>query len=167
MTRIRGSGTIVYSAIALGMLLIGCDKGDPPAGPVPAPTATAAVPAAPPSPAASPAADSREGWPTEDEVKAAIFKVEHDIYASETNKSVWKVKEMRHEVKSVQLAQRTTQKQMNYGAGAITVYPAKVLYTRITEYEHKPEVREESGQDGVWFLYRDSFGNWTGKYGTE
>lgn len=108
-----------------------------------------------------------EIWPTEEEAKAAIFKVEYGINASETNKSVWKVKDFRHEVHSVKFANKTTQKQMNYGAPAITVYPAKILYTQITEYEHKDPTRVETGADGVWFLYKDSFGEWTGKYGKE
>ncbi|MEX2212511.1 MAG: hypothetical protein WD768_00190 [Phycisphaeraceae bacterium] len=120
----------------------------------------------PPTPAATEKND-REGWPTEAEAKAAIFKVEHAIHASQTNKDVWKVKDMKHEVKSVKFAQRTTQKQMNFGAQAVTVYPVKILYTRITDYSHKEATREESGADGVWFLYRDSFGEWTGKYGSE
>lgn len=100
-------------------------------------------------------------------MKAAIFKVEYAIYASDHNKSIWKVKDMRHEVKSVKLAQSTTQKQMTYGASAITVYPAKVLYTRTVEYEHKPAEVTEEGKNGVWFLYKDSFGEWTGKFGNE
>lgn len=112
-------------------------------------------------------ADAHEGWPTEDEAKAAIFKVEHAIQASQTNKDVWHVKDMQHEVHSVKFAGRTTEKQMAYGDGAITVYPAKILYTRIMEYTDKPATREELGEDGVWFFYQDSFGGWTGKYGTE
>jgi hypothetical protein len=108
-----------------------------------------------------------EKWPTEEEVKAAILKVEYDIHASETNKSIWKVKDFRHEVKSVKFAQRTSQKQMTYGADAITVYPVKVLYTQITDYDGKASTNAETGDDGVWFLYRDSFGEWTGKYGSE
>lgn len=108
-----------------------------------------------------------EKWPTEEEVKAAILKVEYDIHASDTNKSIWKVKDFRHEVKSVKLAQKTTQKQMTYGAGAITVYPVKVLYTQITDYDGKATTNVETGDDGVWFLYRDSFGEWTGKFGSE
>jgi hypothetical protein len=112
-------------------------------------------------------AGARESWPTEEEAKAAIFKVEYAIWASETNKSVWHVTDMKHEVHSVKFAERTTQKQMNYGVGAITVYPAKIKYTRITEYADKPATREESGEDGVWLLYQDSFGDWTGKYGSE
>jgi hypothetical protein len=148
-------------AFAIIVLLFGCDDAKTSS---PAPQQSAV----PQSNAAAQATPSpREGWPTEAEVTKAIFTVEHDIWASETNKSVWHVKEMRHEIKSIQLAQQTTQKQMNYGAQAITVYPVKVLYARITEYTDKPEVREEQGQDGVWFLYKDSFGNWTGKYGKE
>lgn len=152
--------TIVVRGFLMALLVCGCDK---PAETTPPPPASAAP--SPPAPAAP--AQSREGWPTEDEVKAAILKVEMAIYASDHNKSVWHVKDMRHEVKSVQLAQRTTKKQMNYGAAAIDVYPAKVLYTRITEYTDKPATKEESGADGVWFLYRDSFGNWMCKYGNE
>jgi hypothetical protein len=108
-----------------------------------------------------------EKWPTEEEVKAAILKVEYGIHASETNKSVWKVKDFRHEVKSIKFGQKTTQKQMTYGAGAITVYPVKVLYTQITDYDGKAATNVDTGDDGVWFLYRDSFGEWTGKYGSE
>lgn len=118
-------------------------------------------------PKADAAKPGREGWPTEAEAKAAIFKVEYAIRASDTNKSVWKVKDMKHEVKSVKFAEKTTEKQMNFGASAITVYPAKIIYTRITEYEHKEATREEEGGNGVWFLYRDSFGEWTAKYGSE
>ena len=47
------------------------------------------------------------------------------------------------------------------------MYPAKILYTRITEYTDKETTREELGADGVWLLYQDSFGDWTGKYGSE
>lgn len=108
-----------------------------------------------------------ERWPTEEEVKAAILKVEYGIHASETNKSVWKVKDFRHEVKSIKFEQKTTQKQMTYGADAITVYPVKVLYTQITDYDGKAATTVDTGDDGVWFLYRDSFGEWTGKYGNE
>ncbi len=129
----------------------------------PAPAAPAATPAA----AAPAAAPARAGWPTEEEAKAAIFKVEHDIYASQTNKDVWHVKDMKHEVKSVRFANETAQKQMRYGAQAQTVYPAKILYTRITEYTDKAPVVEEQGKDGVWFFYKDSFGDWTCKYGSE
>lgn len=123
-----------------------------------------------PSPAAATSADadsapaSREGWPTEDEAKAAIFRVEHAIHASQTNKDVWHVKDMQHEVHSIRFADSTTEKQMDYGRQAVTVYPAKILYTRITEYTDKEATREELGADGVWYLYQDSFGDWTGKY---
>ncbi|HQY87208.1 MAG TPA: hypothetical protein PK402_01025 [Tepidisphaeraceae bacterium] len=111
------------------------------------------------------AAPAREGWPTEAEVKAAIFKVEEPLYgANET----WHIKGIRHEVKSVKFAERTTEKQMSYGANAITVYPAKVLYTRITDYtDGREPKREDVGADGVWFFYKDSFGDWTAKYGSE
>ncbi|HPK04148.1 MAG TPA: hypothetical protein PLS90_17015 [Candidatus Sumerlaeota bacterium] len=129
-----------------------------------APAASAPVAAAQASPAP---ANSREGWPTEEEAKEAIFRVEHAIHASQTNKDVWHVEDMRHEVQSVRFAERTTQKQMDYGAQAITVYPARIHYTRITTYRDKPETREELGDNGVWFLYQDSFGDWTGKFGTE
>ncbi len=112
-------------------------------------------------------ANAREDWPTEEEAKAAIFKVEYAIQASQTNKDVWHVKDMTHEVHSVKFAKRTTEKQMHYGDGAITVYPAKILYLRTTEYTDKPATHEELGEDGVWLLYQDSFGEWTGKYGTE
>ncbi len=104
-----------------------------------------------------------EAWPTEEEVKAVIFKIEYDINASETNKAIWKVKDFRHEVKSVKLAQ----KPMTFGSPAITVYPIKVLYTQITDYETKEPTRVECGSDGVWFFYRDSFGDWKAKYGNE
>lgn len=129
-------------------------------------------PAAPQTGAASsPNADSdppnkRSGWPTEEEVKAALFKVEHGIHASDTNKSIWHVKDMRHEVHEIRFGERTTEKQMSFGAAAITVHPVKVRYTRITEYTDKPEVRDEV-ENGVWFFYRDSFGDWTGKFGSE
>ena len=111
------------------------------------------------------AAPAREGWPTEEQAKAAIFKVEEPIYgANET----WHIKGIRHEVKSVKFAERTTEKQMTYGANAITVYPAKILYTRITDYtDGREPKREEVGSDGVWFFYKDSFGDWTAKYGSE
>ncbi len=153
-----------HRALAAGVMLafsalVGCGEDAPPA------------PGAPGAPAAggaaAPAGNQREGWPTEEEAKAAIFKVEHAIWASQTNKDVWHVKDMRHEVKSVKFAERTTQQQMSYGAQAITVYPAKILYTRITEYTDKADVVEEEGDDGVWFFYRDSFGEWTAKYGSE
>ena len=123
--------------------------------------------AAPVNDAAAVQVGEAEQWPTEEEVKAAILKVEYGINASETNKSIWKVKDFRHEVKSIKFAQKTTQKQMTYGADAITVYPVKVLYTQITDYDGKASSNVETGDDGVWFLYRDSFGEWTGKYGSE
>lgn len=162
----EGEGNMMLHQKAIGIvavaaILAGCDRGT--SSPAPSPTAGASPS---PSGAAVPQA-SREGWPTEDEVKAAILKVEYDIWASQTNKDVWHVKDMKHEVHSVKLGLNTTQKQMTYGAQAITVYPAKVLYTRVTEYTSKPAVREEGGADGVWFLYKDSFGQWTAKYGNE
>ena len=148
---------LAVAAVALiAACLPGCDQGDTPA----ADAANAAAPSAD-------APNARAGWPTEEEAKAAILKLEYGIRASQTNKDVWHVKDLRHEVRSVKFAERTTQKQMNYGAPAITVYPAKILYTRITEYTDKPETREEAGADGVWFFYRDSFGDWTCKYGNE
>lgn len=136
---------------------IGCSGADP---------GSKATPSSDSSGAAAPNLN-RESWPTEEEAKAAILKVEYSINASDTNKSIWKVKDFRHEVKSVKLAQKTTQKQMNFGASAITVYPVKILYTQITDYDGKETTRVEVGADGVWFLYRDSFGEWTGKYGNE
>lgn len=145
------------------VVIVGCGGANSP----PAPRAVATTSAKPASAAAEALKSDREGWPTEEEAKAAILKVEYGIHASETNKSVWKVKDMRQEVKSVKFAQKTTQKQMTFGAQAITVYPVKILYTRITDYEHKEATRDEVGADGVWFLYRDSFGEWTGKYGSE
>lgn len=66
-----------------------------------------------------------------------------------SRKAAWKVKDFRHEVKSVKFAKKTTQKQMNYGAAAITVYPVKVLYTQITDYKSKDTARTEVGADGV------------------
>lgn len=156
--------------LSLGMVpwaFFGCGGSDVKPTPAPtatAPTATAPSPSTPAAPVASPV---DEAWPTEEEVKAVILKVEYDINASETNKAIWKVKDFRHEVKSVKLAQKTTLKQMTYGAPAITVYPVKVLYTQITDYETKEPTRVECGADGVWFLYRDSFGEWKAKYGNE
>jgi hypothetical protein len=114
----------------------------------------------------NPKAD-RKDWPTEAEVKATILKIEYDINASETNKKIWKVKNFRHEVKSVKFADTTIEKQMRVGARAQTVYPVKVLYTQITDYESKATTREPVGEDGVWFFYKDSFGKWTAKYGKE
>ena len=162
----RGVG---HWALLVGALaLTGCssdDKAKAPAaeggGPAIAPATGDAATSAPA------AAAARESWPTEDQAKAAILKIEYDIRASQTNKDVWHVKDLRHEVHSVKFGDRTTQKQMNYGRDAVTVYPAKILYTRITEYTDKEATREEAGADGVWFLYQDSFGDWTGKYGTE
>lgn len=160
----RAGCVVVAGLVAMGLFVAGCDIDEsPPAkdagGLVYKDEAPRPVPAGP--------AVEREGWPTEGEAKAAIFKVEFGIHASQTNKEVWKVKDMKHEVKSVQFGQKTIQKQMNFGAQAITVYPVKILYTRVTDYEHKAATREEVGADGVWFLYRDSFGQWTGKYGSE
>lgn len=157
-------------ALTLGMIplaVFGCGGSEPTPAPTPttaAPITTAPSPSTPAAPVASPVG---EAWPTEEEVKAVILKVEYDINASETNKAIWKVKDFRHEVKSVKLAQKTTPKQMTYGAPAITVYPVKVLYTQITDYETKEPTRVECGADGVWFFYRDSFGEWKAKYGNE
>lgn len=152
-------------ALSLGTIplaFVGCGGSE--SKPAPTPTSATSGPSLAETPVASPVG---EAWPTEEEVKAVIFKVEYDINASETNKAVWKVKDFRHEVKSVKFGQKTTQKQMNHGAPSITVYPVKVLYTQITDYESKNTTRTEVGADGVWFLYRDSFGEWTGKYGNE
>jgi len=113
----------------------------------------------------TPAAE-RAGWPTEAEAKAAIFKVEIAIRGSETKKAVYHVKDFRHEVSSVKFADQTIQRQMTYGASAITVYPVKILYTQITEYTDKPTTRVEAGSDGTWYLYKDAFGEWTGKFGS-
>ncbi len=145
----------LFSLVLLSFAFAGCGGGD------------SSPPAKPSSPKAETSKSDREGWPTEEEAKAAIFKVEYGIHASETNKSVWKVKDFRHEVKSVKFGQKTTQKQMSFGADAITVYPVKILYTQITDYEGKETTRVDAGADGVWFLYRDSFGEWTGKHGSE
>lgn len=149
-------------ALVVSVCSFGCGGGDSP-GAQPAKD----TPAPPAAATGAPIANAREGWPTEEEAKAAIFKVEYAINASETNKAVWKVKDFRHEVKSVKFADKTIQKQMNYGASAITVYPVKILYTQVTDYEGKAATRVDTGKDGVWFLYRDSFGEWTGKYGSE
>ncbi len=153
---------LTLSLGAISLAFVGCGGSEP--TPAPTPTSASPGPSTPATPVASPVS---EAWPTEEEVKAVILKVEYGINASETNKAVWKVKDFRHEVKSVKLAQMTTRKQMTYGASAITVYPVKVLYTQITDYESKDTTRTEVGADGVWFLYRDSFGEWTGKYGNE
>ena len=154
---IRGTS---QALVLIVPMMIGCGKSNsPPAA------ATGSANATPKTD--TPATAEREGWPTEAEAKAAILKVEYSIHASETNKTVWKVKDFRHEVKSVKFAPKTTQKQMSVGARAITVYPVKILYTQVTDYEHKATTRVETGADGVWFLYRDSFGEWTGKYGNE
>jgi hypothetical protein len=154
-------------AIALPATMFqGCGGSDSPSGAGPGPSVKDAAPKPDPARPDAPKSD-REGWPTEAEAKAAIFKVEYAIHASETNKSVWKVKDFKHEVKSVKFGLKTVQKQMNFGASAITVYPVKVLYTQVTDYESKATTRVETGADGVWFLYRDSFGEWTGKYGSE
>ena len=151
--------TLLISLVYLHVACIGCGGGA-----APVTTTTSAKPA---SAAAEAPKSDREGWPTEEEAKAVILKVEYGIHASETNKSIWKVKDFHHEVKSVKLAQKTTQKQMNYGAAAITVFPVKILYTQVTDYDGKAATHVETGADGVWFLYRDSFGEWTGKYGSE
>lgn len=132
--------------VGIGLLTIGCEKKTSESTSTRQPVATGEV------------------WPTEEEAKAAIYKVEEPLYGPN---ETWHIKAMRHEVKSVKFAQRTTQKQMNFGANAITVYPAKILYTRITEYTDKEPERTEQGADGVWFFYKDSFGDWTGKYGSE
>ena len=161
----------VLFCVLISITFLGCGEGEKPAGPAPAAKDGAPAPKADGTGTekrtADPVKNEREGWPTEAEAKAAIFKVEYAIHASDTNKAVWKVKDMKHEVKSVKFAPKTIQKQMNFGASAITVYPAKIVYTRITEYEHKAATREEEGTSGVWFLYQDSFGEWTAKYGNE
>ncbi len=162
------------AAFAGIVLFVGCDKGgDTPSTPAgstgsanPAAPAAQASPAAP-TPVSATVAPAREGWPTEEEAKATILKIEYDINASETNKSIWHVKDFKHEVRSVKFAESTTQKQMKYGAAAQTVYPVKILYTQITEYTDKPTTRVEAGADGAWFFYKNSFGEWTAKYGSE
>jgi len=155
-------------SLIVGAVLVGCGGAE-----TPTPSTPAAKDGSPKTPVngEKPKGEVvpalREGWPTEAEAIAAIFKVEYAIRASDTNKAVWKVKDMKHEVKSVKFALKTIEKQMNFGASAITVYPAKIIYTRITEYEHKAATRDEEGANGVWFFYRDSFGEWTAKYGSE
>lgn len=163
MHRINFRQCFLHLCVLCWLTCLGCGGGEGPAAKdVEAkPNGPVAV-----KPGAEVAKTGREGWPTEAEAIAAIFKVEYAIRASDTNKSVWKVKDMKHEVKSVKFAQTTTQKQMNFGASAITVYPAKIVYTRVTEYEHKEPTREEEGANGVWYFYRDSFGEWTAKYGS-
>ncbi len=154
-------------SLLVGVALVGCGGAE-----TPTPSTPAAKDESPKTPGDGEkpkdevTRTQREGWPTEAEAIAAIFKVEYAIRASDTNKSVWKVKDMKHEIKSVKFAQTTEQKQMTFGASAITVYPAKIVYTRVTEYEHKEPTREEEGASGVWYFYRDSFGEWTGKYGS-
>ena len=144
------SGCLGLMVVSIGLSMIGCEKESSD------PTSTGQP--------ATPAQATGEVWPTDEEAKAAIYRVEEPLYgANET----WHIKGIKHEVKSVKFAERTTQKQMNFGANAITVYPAKILYTRITEYTDKEPTREEQGADGVWFFYKDSFGEWTGKYGNE
>lgn len=94
-----------------------------------------------------------------------MLKVEYAIRASQTNKDVWHVQDLKLEVHSVKFAPQPAEKQMEYGKAAATVYPARVVYTRITEYTDKAATREE--EKGVWYFYRDSFGEWTGKYSAE
>ncbi len=165
MLLLRVSAGLPVLAILIQLTLPGCGsapEADTASEPPAAKTESEAV-----NDGATVVVGEAEKWPTEEEVKAAILKVEYGIHASDTNKSVWKVKDFRHDVKSIKFAKETTQKQMTYGAGAITVYPVKVLYTQITDYDGKAATNVETGDDGVWFLYRDSFGEWTGKFGSE
>ena len=100
-------GPILFLRLSLiPLTVIGCGRSDSPSETKSATTAASSADTNQPA-ATKPA---RESWPTEEEAKAAIFKVEYRINASETNKSVWKVKDFRHEVKSVKFAQKTIQK---------------------------------------------------------
>jgi hypothetical protein len=110
--------------------------------------------------------DSREGWPTEQEAIDTILKVEREIRASPSNREIWHITDLRHEVHSVEFADRTDQMLMDLGSDEVTVYPARILFTRITEYSDQPDTVEECGADGTWWIYRDAFGDWTAKYGT-
>lgn len=70
----------------------------------------------------------REGWPTEAEAMATILKVERSIRASESNREIWHITDLRHEVQSVQFAERTVQKWMETGSEDVTTYPAHQLH---------------------------------------
>jgi hypothetical protein len=109
---------------------------------------------------------SREGWPTEQEAIDTILKVERAIRASPANREIYYITDLRHEVHSVTFAEQTDQKLMDFATDEVTTYPARILYTRITEHSNAPPEIEECGADGTWWFYRDSFGEWTGKYGT-
>jgi hypothetical protein len=106
-----------------------------------------------------------EVWPTEEEAKAAIHKLEYSIHASETNRTIWHVKDLRHEVKSVEFGKQTAKKVMTYTGGEVTVYPAKIRYTRITDYTDKDATRTEEGENGTWYFFRDAMGEWDCRYG--
>lgn len=107
--------------------------------------------------------NSREGWPTEQEAIDAILKVERAIRASPANREIYYITDLRHEVHSVQFGERTVQKWMDSGFEE-TTYPTRIVYTRITEHSNAPDDVEECGADGTWYLYRDEFGEWTGRY---
>jgi hypothetical protein len=110
----------------------------------------------------TPTTDSREGWPTEQEAIDTILKVERAIRASPANREIYYITDLRHEVHSVTFGENTLEKWMD--TGIVTTYPARIVYTRITEHSNAPADVEECGADGTWWLYRDAFGQWTGRY---
>jgi hypothetical protein len=109
---------------------------------------------------------TREGWPTEQEAIDTILKVERAIRSSPANREIYYITDLRHEVHSVQFGERTVEKWMDTGVEE-TTYPVRIVYTRVTEHSNAPPDVEECGEDGTWFLYRDAFGEWTGRYSAD
>lgn len=107
------------------------------------------------------------GAPTKKEVRDALTKRTRSIYLTETNKSLYKIKdvELDFDDSSIKIGS-PVEKQVEFGVSGKQAYPVRVNYTITTIYSSGDEPKVEEVGDGiVEYFYRDGFGEWKARYG--
>lgn len=107
------------------------------------------------------------GAPTKKEIKDALTKRTRSIYLTETNKNLYKIKdvELDFDDSSIKIGS-SVEKQVEFGASGKQEYPVRVSYTITTIYSSGVESKvEEIGDEIGEYFYREGFGEWKARYG--
>ncbi len=112
---------------------------------------------------------SSGGAPTKQEVKETLTKRTRANRLTETNKSLYKVKdvELEFDDSSIRIGS-PVEKQVGFGESGKQTYPVRVNYTITTTYSNgKEPTVEEVGAGIVEYFYKDGFGEWKARYGSD
>ena len=113
--------------------------------------------------------ETTSGGPTKSEIKETLTKRAESIYLTETQRTYYKIEnvELDFDDSSIRVGS-PVEKQVEIGVSGKSVYPVKANYTMITTYSDGREPKTERLGDGiVEYFYRDSFGKWKARYGSD